>query len=218
MLIINTTRHLSSDFKTMMHSYLQGLSVALSLIVAIGAQNAFILKQGLLKQHIFWLCVICALSDSILLAAGIFGFAKLVLHYPEVVKISTYLGAVFLGVYGAQHLYKALFKSEKMDLTQSDEIDQPNLKKLIFLCLVLTWLNPHVYLDTVVLVGSISTHFEAFKLAFLCGAVTASWLFFFALGYGSRYLLPIFQSEGSWKILDFIIGLMMWWIAYHLVF
>lgn len=202
----------------MMYSYLQGLSVALSLIIAIGAQNAFILKQGLLKQHIFWLCVICAFSDSILLAAGIFGFAKLVLHYPIVVEVSTYLGAVFLLLYGTQHLYKALFKSEKMHLDQNDEADQPNLKKLVLLCLALTWLNPHVYLDTVVLVGSISTHFEAFKLAFLFGAVTASWLFFFALGYGSRYLLPIFQSEQSWKVLDFIIGLMMWWIAYHLVF
>ncbi len=202
----------------MMHSYLQGLSVALSLIVAIGAQNAFILKQGLLKQHVFWLCVICAMSDSILLAAGIFGFAKLVLLYPQIVEIAQYFGALFLLIYGGQHLYKAIFKSEKMDFKQRDDTQHPHFKKLILLCLALTWLNPHVYLDTVVLVGSISTHFEDFKFSFLCGAITASWLFFFALGYGSRYLLPVFQSERSWKILDFTIGLVMWWIAYRLIF
>ena len=200
----------------MFSSYVQGFSIGLSLIVAIGAQNAFILKQGLLKQHIFWLCLICALSDSILIAAGVFGFSHLVVNYPQSVEIAKYLGAIFLLVYGAQHFYQALFKSEKMN-TGITEHNGSSLQSLIFICLALTWLNPHVYLDTVVLVGSISTQFEQTKLYFLFGAITASWLFFFSLGYGSRFLLPIFQNAKSWKVLDGIIGIVMWWISFHLL-
>lgn len=200
----------------MLHSYLQGFSIGLSLIVAIGAQNAFILKQGLLKQHVFWLCLICALSDSILIAAGVFGFSHLVLNYPQSVEIAKYLGALFLLVYGAQHFYQALFKSEKIDIS-TVKTNKNELSKLLLICMALTWLNPHVYLDTVVLVGSISTQFEQTKLYYLFGAITASWLFFFSLGYGSRFLLPIFQNAKSWKVLDALIGIVMWWIAFHLI-
>ena len=200
----------------MLYSSLQGLSVALSLIVAIGAQNAFILKQGLLKQHVFYLCLICAASDSILLALGVFGFSYVVLNLPEAVSVARYLGALFLLIYGAQHLYQALFQTQNIDLQSASQPHQ--LKKMILLCLTLTWLNPHVYLDTVVLVGSISTQFEQHKFSFLLGAISASWLFFFSLGYGSRYLLPIFQSDRAWKVLDVIIALVMWWIAYGLIF
>lgn len=199
----------------MFNSYLQGFSVGLSLIIAIGAQNTFILKQGLLKQHIFWLCLICALSDSILIAAGVFGFSHLVVNYPQSIQIAKYLGAAFLVLYGAQHFYQALFKAEKIDITNVQA--GHHLKPLILICLALTWLNPHVYLDTVVLVGSISTQFEQSKLYFLFGAITASWLFFFSLGYGSRFLLPIFQNAKSWKVLDGGIGIVMWWIAFHLL-
>lgn len=200
----------------MLESYLQGLSVGLSLIIAIGAQNAFILKQGLLKQHIFWLCLICAGSDSLLLVAGVYGFSIVVLHHPEWVSIARYLGALFLMVYGAQHIYQALYKPQSMsiDPTQNKFM---RLDKAILICLALTWLNPHVYLDTVVLVGSISTQYIATKELFLFGAISASWLFFFSLGYAARFLLPIFQSSRSWKILDFSIALIMWWIAYTLI-
>lgn len=199
----------------MFNTYLQGFGIGLSLIVAIGAQNAFILKQGLLKQRMFWLCFICAVSDSLLIAAGVFGFSHLVVNNPEVIKIAKYCGSAFLIIYGAQHFYQALFKSNSMRLDA--EPNQQHLKKLIYICLALTWLNPYVYLDTVVLVGSISTQFEQTKIYYLLGAVSASWLFFFSLGYGSRYLLPLFQSEKSWKILDSLIGLVMWWIAFRLL-
>ena len=91
------------------------------------------------------------------------------------------------------------------------------LLKMVLICLALTWLNPHVYLDTVVLIGSISTQFEHAKLQFALGAITASWIFFFALGFGARFLLPIFKSAKSWKILDFVIGLVMWGIATSLI-
>lgn len=202
----------------MWNSYIQGFSIGMSLIVAIGAQNAFILKQGLLKDHIFWLCFICALSDSILIAAGVFGFSKLVVSYPQAVEMAKYLGAIFLFIYGAQHFYQSFFKSQKFDLSSQESLkDQHYFQRLILVCLAFTWLNPHVYLDTVVLVGSVSTQYESTKLYFLAGAITASWLFFYSLGYGSRFLLPIFQSAKSWKILDALIGIVMWWIAVHLL-
>lgn len=221
--MLNNDGNEKQDSRMMLHSYLQGLSVALSLIIAIGAQNAFILKQGLKKQHIFWLCLICAVSDSILLAAGVFGFSYVVLSMPEAVKVAQILGAIFLLIYGGQHFYQAIFKTQQMDINpeltsqQSSEVKR-DLQKLLLICLALTWLNPHVYLDTVVLVGSISTQFSEHKIEFLLGAITASWLFFFSLGYAARYLLPVFKSAISWKILDVIIGCVMWWIAYHLIF
>lgn len=198
----------------MLHSYIQGLAVAFSLILAIGAQNAFVLKQGLKKQNVFWICVVCAASDSILILLGVIGFSKIVQTHPEIVDWAKYLGATFLLFYGAQHFYQSWKGSESLELSIKDE---SQLLKMVLICLALTWLNPHVYLDTVVLIGSISTQFQDTQLSFALGAVTASWLFFFSLGFGARFLLPIFQNAKSWKILDFIIGLVMWSIALSLL-
>ena len=199
----------------MLSSLFSGFAVGLSLIVAIGAQNAFVLKQGLKQQYVFWICVICALSDSILILMGVAGFAQVIAHYPHVVMISKYLGALFLLVYGAQHFYSAYRMQQILSL---DTDSPPSLKRMLMLCLAFTWLNPHVYLDTVILMGSISTQYKLYKWWFALGAVISSWFFFFSLGYGSKFLLAWFQNPKAWKVLDVIIGVIMWGIALSLLF
>ena len=198
----------------MLQSYMQGLAVGFSLIIAIGAQNAFILKQGLKKQYVFWLCTICAASDSILILLGVLGFSQVIQSNPAIVDWAKYFGATFLLIYGAQHFIQAFKTSASLLPSENNETQ---FFKMLFICLALTWLNPHVYLDTVVLMGSISTKFESTALYFASGAITASWVFFFALGFGARFLLPIFQNTTAWKILDFIIALVMWGIAISLL-
>ena len=198
----------------MLHSYLPGFAIGLSLIVAIGAQNAFVLKQGLKKQAVFWVCFVCALSDSILVVLGITGFATVIQLYPELVGFAKWAGAVFLLWYGLQHAIQAFKSNQSLHAGSQNEIQ---LSKIIMVCLALTWLNPHVYLDTVVLIGSISTQFEQTKLYFTLGVITASWLFFFSLGYGARVLIPVFANPKAWKVLDVVIALIMWSIAISLM-
>ena len=198
----------------MLHSYLQGFAIGLSLIVAIGAQNAFVLKQGLKKQAVFWVCFVCALSDSILVVLGITGFATVIQLYPELVGFAKWAGAVFLLWYGLQHAIQAFKSNQSLHAGSQNEI---KLSKIIIVCLALTWLNPHVYLDTVVLIGSISTQFEQTKLYFALGVITASWFFFFSLGYGARVLIPVFANPKAWKVLDGVIALIMWSIAISLI-
>lgn len=199
----------------MLSSYLQGFAIGFSLILAIGAQNAFVLKQGLKQQHIFWICLLCALSDATLIALGVFGFAALMQQFPMMITIARYAGALFLMVYGAQHIKQALQANQSIQL---DAQSEQSLWKILGICLALTWLNPHVYLDTVVLLGSISTQFAQMKLYFALGAISASFLFFFALGYGARLLLPVFKNPKAWQILDVMIAVVMWSIALSLVF
>ena len=198
----------------MLHTYLQGFAIGLSLIVAIGAQNAFVLKQGLKKQAVFWVCFVCALSDSILVVLGITGFATVIQLYPELVGFAKWAGAVFLLWYGLQHAIQAFKSNQSLHAGSQNEI---KLSKIIIVCLALTWLNPQVYLDTVVLIGSISTQFEQTKLYFALGVITASWFFFFSLGYGARVLIPVFENPKAWKVLDVVIALIMWSIAISLM-
>ena len=198
----------------MLHSYLQGFAIGLSLIVAIGAQNTFVLKQGLKKQAVFWVCFVCALSDSILVVLGITGFATVIQLYPELVGFAKWAGAVFLLWYGLQHVIQAFKSNQSLHAGSQNDMQ---LSKIIMVCLALTWLNPHVYLDTVVLIGSISTQFEQTKLYFTLGVITASWFFFFSLGYGARVLIPVFANPKAWKVLDVVIALIMWSIAISLI-
>lgn len=200
--------------KVMLQTYLQGIAIGMSLIVAIGAQNAFVLKQGLKQQSVFWVCFVCALSDSILILLGITGFSVVLQHYPEVLGMAKWAGALFLFWYGLQHFLAAFKSNQALQAAQQNET---KLGQILLVCLALTWLNPHVYLDTVVLIGSISTQFEQSKLYFALGAITASWLFFFSLGYGARLLTPIFENPKAWKILDGLIALIMWSIALSLI-
>lgn len=191
---------------------LQGFLVTMSLTVAIGAQNAFVLKQGLKQQHILWICLVCAISDTILIMAGVFGFSQLGTEQVWVEWVK-YFGAAFLFFYGAQHFYRALCVQQQMDESAAQEV---TVMKIISMCLAFTWLNPHAYLDTM-LIGAISMSFDDFKYVFALGAILASWMFFFCLGYGARLLKPLFQDYRAWKVLDLIIAVTMWSIAYSLV-
>lgn len=197
-----------------MSSYLTGFLLGLSLILAIGAQNAFVLKQGLKKHFVFTVCLICALSDAILITLGVAGFGVVIKQFPQIELFSRYAGAAFLTVYAIKSFISA-FKSSHTLLAEGEL--PPSLAKTVLACLAFTWLNPHVYLDTLVLMGSISTQYESTKVAFTLGAISSSFLFFFSLGYGSRFLIPIFSKPNSWKVLEFVIGVMMIGIAFKLV-
>lgn len=193
--------------------FMKGFGIGSGLIVAIGAQNAFVLKQGLKQQYVFWLCLLCALSDSILIALGVLGFAEIMTTSPLLITVAKYLGATFLLVYGAKAFYGAFKATQSMQL---DSNHQQTLTQVLLTGLAFTWLNPHVYVDTIVLIGSVATQFED-KISFALGSIVASWVFFFSLGYGSRLLKPLFSNPKAWKVLDFLIGCMMWSIALSLL-
>ncbi|WP_119025077.1 LysE/ArgO family amino acid transporter [Acinetobacter soli] len=196
-----------------MNAFFSGFAVGLSLIVAIGAQNAFVLKQGLKRQHVFWVCLVCALSDSILIYLGVTGFSKIIIQFPALLICAQYFGALFLFLYGIKHFYAALQSS----LLRPSDLENHQLLPVIGICLALTWLNPHVYLDTVVLVGSISVQFSPQNYLFAAGCMLASWSFFFLLGYGARLVSPVFNRPHAWKVLDLIVGFIMWGIALNLI-
>ena len=196
-----------------MTAFLAGLLLCLSLIVAIGAQNAFVLHQGLRREHVFAVCAVCALSDAILIAAGVAGFGALVTALPLLAPAMRYGGALFLAGYGARSLWAAWRGSSGLD-PAADE--RKSLGATILTCLAFTWLNPHVYLDTVVLLGSVSTGYAGQRVAFAAGASASSLLFFFALGYGARLLRPLFADPKAWRILDAIIGITMLALAVKL--
>lgn len=195
-------------------AWLSGLMLGFSLILAIGAQNAFVLKQGILKQHVFWICLFCATSDALLILLGVFGFAPLLSQSPIFLDVMKYGGALFLVCYGLMAFQRAYQGNQQLIL--NDETSSQSLKQALSLCFAFTWLNPHVYLDTVGLLGSVSSKY-AEKVSFASGAMLASFLFFFSLGYLARYLRPLFAKAMAWRILDSLIGLMMCWIAYQLV-
>jgi L-lysine exporter family protein LysE/ArgO len=191
-----------------------GLMSGLSLIVAIGAQNAFVLRQGLLGKHVFAVCLACSLSDAALIALGVTSFRQIAVAAPLFVPAMRYGGAAFLISYGARNLYSALRSSKAL---QAADARASSLAQTLATCLALTWLNPHVYLDTVMLLGAISTRFPGEEASFAFGAMTGSFLFFFALGYGATWLRPIFASPASWRALEALVALTMWTIAFKLI-
>ena len=194
---------------------LTGYATAFSLILAIGAQNAFVLRQGLLRTHVFWLCLFCAVSDAILITAGVAGFGAIVEQWPALPMIMALAGAAFLIVYGAMRFHAAYKGEYNMALSGQSA----PLGKTIATAAAFTWLNPHVYLDTLGLIGAVSTQFAPLpqKLAFGIAAVAASFSFFFGLGYGARLLAPIMQSARAWRLFDIGVGLVMWAIALGLL-
>ncbi|SFE91770.1 L-lysine exporter family protein LysE/ArgO [Sulfitobacter brevis] len=197
----------------MFTSFIPGFALSLTLILAIGAQNAFVLRQGLRRAHVFWVCLTCALSDAILIAAGVAGFGALAEAMPWFETAMRYGGAGFLIWYGWQNARAAWKGGEALKTGGASTL---SLKRTILTLLALTWLNPHVYLDTLVLLGSISAQYPD-RLAFGSGAVLASFVFFFSLGYGARLLDPVFANPRSWQILDGLIALTMWAIALKLL-
>ena len=197
-----------------MDALLFGFSLGFSLILAIGAQNAFVLKQGLKGEHVFLVSLICAASDAILILIGVSGFHVLVASFPSLVTIARFGGAAFLLVYGLLSFYNAIRLDQGL---LPSEIRSNSAWQAALTCLAFTWLNPHVYLDTVVLLGSVSTQFGADVTWFAGGAMLASFVFFFGLGYGARLLRPVFATARAWRVLDFLIGCVMWGIALRLV-
>jgi len=197
-----------------MNGFFAGFSLSLSLILAIGSQNAFVLRQGLKKEYIFIVCLICAASDAILISFGVSSFSMIISKAAWIEPFARYAGALFLFVYGAMSFWSSYNSNESL---LPSEKTGTSLSVIIATTLAFTWLNPHVYLDTVVLMGSISTQYAGQNLEFTLGAVLASFLFFFSLGYGARVLIPIFNNPKAWKILDFLIGCIMWAIAFSLM-
>jgi L-lysine exporter family protein LysE/ArgO len=193
---------------------LSGFLLGASLIIAIGAQNAFILRQGLLRRHVFVLCLICAISDAVLIALGVAGLGTLIAGSRILLTIVTLGGAVFLAVYAVMALRRAL-NPEAMKAANEDG---GTLGTAIATCFAFTFLNPHVYLDTVLLVGGLSARFEgAARLAYAIGAMSASFVWFFALGYGARLLAPVFARPSAWRVLDLLIALVMAGLSASLV-
>lgn len=192
----------------------EGFALGLSLILAIGAQNAFVLRQGLLRRHVLLVCALCALSDALLIAAGVAGFGLLVQRWPALPWLMAWLGALFLGWYGLTRLRAACAPAALAAASEG----AASWRQAALTCLAFTWLNPHVYLDTVVLLGGIASRYDgSARLAFGLGAAAASFLFFFALGYGARLLAPLFARPAAWRVLDLAVGLLMLALAARLV-
>lgn len=198
----------------MISALFSGFFLGASLIIAIGSQNAFVLRQGLRGEHVALVCLTCALSDALLISAGVMGFGALVERTPWIGTAARYGGAAFLLVYAMLSLRSAWRGGGTL---QAAERAAPSWRIAFMTCLALTWLNPHVYLDTMVLLGAASLPYEDSKLAFGLGAVCASFLFFFSLGYGARLLQPLFARALAWRILDLVVALVMLIIAASLV-
>lgn len=199
-----------------MDSFLHGFIVCFGLIVSIGAQNAFLLKQGILKRHVFWIAFICFFCDVLLMGVGILGLGSLIAQSPTVSLILALVGALFLFTYGSRSFISAYQGTSKL-LAETDS-PQSGLRKSILITLAITLLNPHVYIDTVVIVGGIggTLNFEQ-KIQFLFGALLCSFLWFFGLGYGAGMLSRYFEKRRTWQILDTLTGFIMYGIAISLV-
>src|SRR6056297_2675383 len=196
-----------------MQAGLAGFALGFSLILAIGAQNAFVLRQGLRREHVLAVVLVCAVSDAVLIAAGVAGFGALAEAVPGLETVMRYGGAAFLVWYGLRSFLAAWRGGEAR---ASSGRARASLRVVLGTVLLLTWLNPHVYLDTVVLLGSISAQYDD-RLAFALGAMSASFVFFFSLGYGARLLAPLFARPAAWRVLDVFVGAVMWAIALKLV-
>ncbi len=194
--------------------FFQGLAISAGLIVAIGAQNAFALAQGVRGAHRLQIALACASSDALLIALGVGGAGALIASQPALLALARWGGAAFLLVYAAMALRRA-WHGESMTLPADS---QQSVWRVLLATLAVTWLNPHVYLDTVVLLGGVAAQLPAQeRFTFGLGAALASWLWFFALAYGARLLAPLFTRPTSWRVLDTSVALVMLAVAYQLL-
>ncbi|EEW24419.1 LysE/ArgO family amino acid transporter [Rhodobacter ferrooxidans] len=198
----------------MLEAAVAGYLVALSLIAAIGAQNAFVLRQGLRREHVLAVVLVCAGSDAVLIAAGVAGFGAVSGALPWLGQAMRWGGAGFLLVYGALRFLAAWKGGEALVASGAEAVP---LGRVIATCLVLTWANPHVYLDTLVLLGSISAQYAPYGAVFGVAATLGSFSFFAALGFGARLLAPLFARPQAWVVLEVVVGCTMWAIAAGLV-
>lgn len=194
---------------------LKGFVVTITLIIAIGAQNAYILKLGLLKQHVLKAALFCIVSDFLLISAGVLGLGFFIQGNQLLINSIAIFGIGFLCFY-AFVSFKSALKNESLKI--DDEVKTNPVKQVITLLFVFTYLNPHTYLDTILLIGGIGANVDnSLKVYFLLGAVSASSIWFLSLGYGARLLIPLFKKPITWKVLDISIGLLMLFIAYSLI-
>jgi L-lysine exporter family protein LysE/ArgO len=195
-----------------MEAFFTGVAIGFSLILAIGAQNAFVLRQGLLRQHFFAVALFCSLSDAILIAVGVSGVSWFI---GDLIKAYSFwvfgAAAVWLLVYGTTHLRSA-FRQNRLIL---DEVQaEKSLLSVLSTAALFTFGNPHVYLDTVVLIGTMAMKFVPYeRVLFAVGASLASFVFFFSLAYGARLLAPKMKNQTTWKILDVMIAVVMFSLA-----
>ncbi len=199
----------------MFEAALNGYFISISLILAIGAQNAFVLRQGLRREHVAATVAVCAISDAVLIAAGVAGFGFMSARVPWLGDAMRWGGVIFLLVYGALRFRAAMQGGEALKPSAGQSA---SLMSVVTTCLILTWANPHVYLDTVVLIGSIAAQYDPHRLAFGIAAALGSLSFFTALGYGARLLAPVFAKPKAWVVLEIVVGVTMWAIAAGLAF
>ena len=189
--------------------------VTISLIMAIGAQNAYVLKLGLLKQYVLVAVLMCIFFDFILISIGVFGLGYFIQGNQFLINCIAVIGIIFLLVYAILS-FKSAFKNASLQI--DGNVKTNPLKEVVSLILVFTFLNPHTYLDTILLIGGIGANIQNdLKIYFLLGAVSASTIWFFSLGFGARLLIPLFKKPITWKILDILIGIIMLIIAYTLI-
>jgi L-lysine exporter family protein LysE/ArgO len=185
-----------------------GLGTGLSLIVAIGAQNAFVLRQGLRGEHVPAIVTVCALSDLVLIAVGVAGLGALVTVRPGVLTAIAWVGAAFLVAYGLFAARRAL-RPGVLAAADGEAPTESSVRTSVLTCMGLTWLNPHVYLDTVLLLGSVAAGYGTHRWDFAIGAGAASILWFCGLGFGARFARPVFARPIAWRVLDSAIAITM---------
>ncbi len=201
---------------SIIESIAEGFAMGAGLIIAIGAQNAFVLKQGIKGEHRSAIAWICALSDAFLITAGIAGMGYVFSSHPVITKTVSIAGAFYLGWFSFSS-FRSAVKSEQMEISE-EQNDSLSLKNAVLTTLALTYLNPHVYIDTVVMLGGFGAARPAgIRPFFGLGAVSASFLWFFSLAYSGKILAPLFRKKTAWRILDTIIGFVMLYIAFKLM-
>ncbi|WP_224984266.1 LysE/ArgO family amino acid transporter [Geomonas agri] len=194
-----------------------GFGLGASLIVAIGSQNAFVLRQGLKRQYVFAVCSICFLCDSLLIALGAGGFSSLVAASPRLMQATLWGGVAFLFCYGLR-AFKSALTPGVIDPDRENEVAS-GLAKVALTTVMLSLVNPHAFLDTVVLLGSLAGRYSGeARLLFAVGAMSASCVWFYGIGYGARMLAPLFRRPMAWRVLDILVGCTMWTIAGSLAF
>jgi L-lysine exporter family protein LysE/ArgO len=197
-----------------MLSFIPGFFTGLSLIVAIGAQNAFVIRQGLTKKHVLLVVTICAVADAALIALGIAGLGAIISGLPWLLEVIRWFGVAYLSWFGVRSIMSA-FKNESMDASGAQSLSKG---KVVAAVLGFTLLNPHVYLDTVILVGSVANQFGQDRWAFGIGAMFASVVWFFSIGFGARAASGLMSKPIFWRILDSLIACVMFGIAAMLAF
>ena len=200
----------------MLSAFLSGFILGFSLILAIGAQNSFVLRQGLMGRHVFTVALFCSLSDALLISIGVAGISIFLNNYIDLVSDWLFgISAIWLAGYGLLRLRDAVIGKSVL-IAENSSVN--GLVSTLSFLSVLTFANPHVYLDTVVLIGSVSQQFpDNTKLAYVLGASIASFVFFFSLAYGAKFLSPIMQRPIAWRFLDSFIAFVMFTLAIKMV-